>query len=154
MPEYREKLWAAPWLFLATALVIPASILVFTPISLPVGVITAAGLYAACVVLLIVASPVVRVRGGVLEAGKARISTAVLGEAIAFQGEDARQERGPKVDMRAWLLIRGWVDPVVRVPIEDVSDPAPYWLISSRHPKKLAAAINESRRPASGTSAS
>ena len=154
MPEYREKLWAAPWLFLATALVIPASILVFVPISLPVGILTAAGLYLGCVVLLIVWSPVVRVHDGVLEAGKARISTDVLGEATAFEGEDARQERGPKVDMRAWLLIRGWVDPVVRVPIADASDPAPYWLISSRHPKKLAAAINESRRPASGTSAS
>jgi len=153
MPEYREKLWAAPWLFVATALVIPASILVFTPISPTVGIITAAGLYAGCVALLIAASPVVRVRDGVLEAGNARIGTAMLGLAVAFEAEEARQERGPRLDVRAWLLIRGWVDPVVRVPIDDPADPAPYWLISSRNPQKLAAAINESRRPASGTSA-
>jgi hypothetical protein len=52
------------------------------------------------------------------------------------------------LDVRAWLLIRGWIQPLVRVPIIDENDPAPYWLISSRHPQKLAAAINRSRRPA------
>ena len=36
---------------------------------------------------------------------------------------------------------------VVRVPITDVTDPAPYWLVSTRHPNELAAAINGSRRP-------
>src|SRR5690606_10894103 len=30
---YRERLWPAPWIFLASALVIPASLLVFLPIS-------------------------------------------------------------------------------------------------------------------------
>ncbi|MEO6200515.1 MAG: DUF3093 domain-containing protein [Cryobacterium sp.] len=153
MPEYREKLWAAPWLFVATALVIPASILVFAPISMPVGLLTAGALYAGCVAMLIAASPVVLVRDGVLVAGRARIHTEQLGEAVAFEGEEARQERGPRLDVRAWLLIRGWIDPVVRVPITDQTDPAPYWLVSSRHPRKLAAAINGSRRPASGASA-
>ncbi|MCU1417394.1 MAG: hypothetical protein JWP32_1568, partial [Schumannella sp.] len=28
---YRERLWPAPWVFLSTALVIPASLLVFLP---------------------------------------------------------------------------------------------------------------------------
>ena len=36
-PAYRERLWPAPWVFIATALVIPASLLVFLPISLPRG---------------------------------------------------------------------------------------------------------------------
>jgi Protein of unknown function (DUF3093) len=148
-PVYREKLWATPWMFIATALVIPASLLVFAPISMVAGVITAAVLYGGCVALLIAASPVVEVRAGMLSAGKAQISTALLGDAEAFDGEEARQERGPRLDVRAWLLIRGWVAPVVRVPIMDQNDPAPYWLISSRHATKLAAAINRSRRPAS-----
>jgi hypothetical protein len=41
----------------------------------------------------------------------------------------------------------------VRIPLEDPTDPAPYWLVSSRNPKKMAAAINGSRRPASDNSA-
>jgi hypothetical protein len=148
-PVYRERLWASPWMFVATALVVPASLLVFAPISMFAGVITAIVLYSGCVALLFLASPVVEVRDGVFTAGKAQITTQLLGDAEAFDGEEARQERGPRLDVRAWLLIRGWVAPVVRVPLRDENDPAPYWLVSSRHPMKLAAAINRSRRPAS-----
>ena len=60
---------------------------------------------------------------------------------------DASAERGTGLDARAFLVIRGWVQPVVRVPITDPDDPAPYWLLSSRRPKELAAVINGSRRP-------
>jgi hypothetical protein len=148
-PVYRERLWASPWMFVATALVIPASLLVFAPISMVAGVITAIVLYSGCVALLVLASPVVEVRDGKFTAGKAQIETRLLGDAEASVGEEARQERGPRLDVRAWLLIRGWVDGVVRVPLEDENDPAPYWLVSSRRPTKLAAAINRSRRPAS-----
>ena len=145
MPEYREKLWPNAWAFIVTALVIPASILVLVPISLFAGIVTAAVLYGGCVVLLVIAAPVVRVRNGELIAGPATISTDLLGEATVFEKSEATQERGPRRDARAWLLIRGGVDPDVRVPIVDPTDPAPYWIISSRHPKELAAAINESR---------
>jgi hypothetical protein len=149
MPEYREKLWPSPWLFVIIALVIPASLLVFLPISLLVGVLTAAGLYLGSALLLVLASPTVSVSNGVLRAGPATIETRLLGEAIAVDGADATLERGQKLDVRAWLLIRGWITPVVRIPLEDPTDPAPYWLVSSRNPKKMAAAINGSRRPAS-----
>jgi hypothetical protein len=153
MPEYREKLWPSPWLFVIIALVIPASLLVFLPISLLVGVLTAAGLYLGSVLVLVLASPTVSVSNGVLTAGRARIETRLLGEAVAREGADATLERGQKLDARAWLLIRGWITPVVRIPLEDPTDPAPYWLVSSRNPKKMAAAINGSRRPASDNSA-
>ena len=145
MPDYREKLWPNVWAFLVTALVIPASILVLVPISLLAGIVTAAVLYGGCVLLLVLASPVVRVQNGELIAGPATISTHLLGEVVWFDKAEATQERGPRLDARAWLLIRGWIAPVVRVPIIDASDPAPYWIISSRHPRQLAAAINQSR---------
>jgi hypothetical protein len=95
MPEYREKLWASPAPYVATALIIPASILVFAPISMLAGVLIAAGLYAACVLGLLLSAP------------------------------------------------------VVRIPLTDPTDPSPYWLVSSRRPQKMAAAINGSRRPTS-----
>ena len=149
MPEYREKLWPSPWLFIIIALVIPASLLVFLPISLLVGVLTAAGLYLGSAALLVLASPTVRVSGGVLTAGRATIETTLLGDAVPFEGAEATLERGQRLDARAWLLLRGWVPHVVRIPLQDPTDPAPYWLISSRTPQKMAAAINGSRRPAS-----
>jgi len=149
MPKYREKLWASPAPYVATALIIPASILVFAPISMLAGVLTAAGLYTACVLALLLSAPVVQVQDGELIAGRASISTELVGEVQPFDGDEAALERGQRLDARAWLLIRGWIRPVVRIPIVDATDPAPYWLVSTRHPQKLAAAINGSRRPAS-----
>jgi Protein of unknown function (DUF3093) len=148
MPEYREKLWPSLWVFLAVALVIPASLLVFAPISMLAGIVTGLVLFGGCVTILIVASPVIRVSDGTLTAGPAQISAELLGEAVPYDATEATHQRGPGLDARAWLLIRGWVAPVVRVPLEDPSDRAPYWLISTRHPQELAAAINRSRRPA------
>ena len=148
MPEYREKLWPSPWVFITTALVIPASILVLVPISLQAGIITAIVLYGGIVALLVAASPVVAVKDGIFYAGRARIRVENLGEVLPFSGVDATAERGPRLDARAWMLIRGWVGPIVKVPLVDETDPAPYWLVSTRTPEKLAATINESRRPA------
>ena len=50
------------------------------------------------------------------------------------------RERGPSLDARAWLSIRGWVDPVVKVTLADEKDPTPYWLVSTRRPEDLKAA--------------
>lgn len=147
MPVYREKLWPNAWMFIATALVIPASILILAPISVEAGIATAIVLYGGCVALLILASPTITVADGVLTAGRARIQLAQTGEAAGFEGTEATAERGVRLDARAWMLIRGWVTSVVRVPVNDPSDPTPYWLLSSRHPTELAAAINGSRRP-------
>ncbi len=144
VPHYRERLWPAPWLYLATALVIPASLLVFLPIDLGVGIAVAVALYAGCVVLLLVASPSITVTSDELLAGRARIPLALVGQVAQFAGDEARAERGPRLDARAWLLIRGWIDPVVRIEITDPDDPTPYWLVSTRRPAQLAAALGSS----------
>jgi hypothetical protein len=142
VPHYRERLWPAPWLYVATALVIPASLLVFLPIDLTVGIVVAIVLYLGCVVLLLLASPRVEVTDGTLRAGRASIPVALTGTPEGFRGEEARAERGPRLDARAWLLIRGWVDPVVRIPVTDPDDPTPYWLVSSRRPDELVKVLS------------
>lgn len=145
MTIYHEKLWPAPWLFISTALVIPASLLVFLPINPVVGVVVAVALYLAIVGLLILASPVVAVTSTEFIAGKARLPLSVVGDVTAHRADDARAERGPNLDARAWLLIRGWIDPVIRVRLVDEKDPTPYWLVSTRRPEDLAAALEKSR---------
>lgn len=145
MTPYHERLWPAPWLFLATALVIPASMLVFLPISELAGVIVAVVLYAGCVALLLLAAPRIVVTDSELIAGRARVPVTLLGEVTTFRSAEAQQERGPRLDARAWLLIRGWVDPVARVEILDPADRTPYWLVSTRHPEDLAAALDAAR---------
>jgi hypothetical protein len=145
MPDdlpYRERLWPAPWVFISTALVIPASLLVFLPINPPLGVAVAIALYVAIVIVLIATTATIEVTPTEFRAGKARIGREFLGTAGAFDGADATAERGVNLDARAWLLVRGWIPGVVRVEITDPADPTPYWIVATRHPVELATALN------------
>jgi hypothetical protein len=147
MPEYRERLWPTPWIYLISLLLIPASILVLAPVSLPAGIATGVVLYGAVAGSLSLTAPVIEVTDGRFRAGRASVPLEMTGDAVPATGDAARIERGTGLDARAFLVIRGWILDVVRVPITDVADPAPYWLVSTRHPEQLAAAINGSRRP-------
>jgi hypothetical protein len=148
MTNYREKLWPAPWLFLSTALVIPASLLVFLPINTTAGVVAAIVLYSACVAALILGSPVIEVTATEFRAGGARLPLSIVGTVEAFQGEEARAERGLRLDARTWLLIRGWISPVVKIQNLDERDSAPYWVVSTRHPEAVVAAISAAEQGA------
>lgn len=133
-------------MYLAVALVIPASLLVFLPISVLAGVVVALVLYGGSIAALSVLAPVLSVEGGELRAGRAHVPLELVGEPLGFRGAEATLERGRRLDARAWLCIRGWVDPVVTVPILDPEDPVPYWVLSTRNPERLIAAIEGSRR--------
>ncbi|MGR2751585.1 DUF3093 domain-containing protein [Agromyces arachidis] len=151
MPDYRERLWPTPWIYLISLLLIPSSILVLAPVSVPAGVATGLLLYLAVAGSLTLTAPVIEVADGRLRAGRAEVPLTLVGEPVPAIGDAARVERGTGLDARAFLVIRGWIRDVVRVPIEDAADPAPYWLVSTRHPNELAAAIRRgSRRPEVG----
>lgn len=138
---YREQVWPSPWVFLSTALVIPASLLVFLPINLFAGMVSAVVLYGAIVTVLVATSPVISVSPGQLIAGRARVPVDLISAVSAFEGAEATLQRGRLLDARAWLLIRGWVSPVVRIDLSDASDPTPYWIVSTRTPTALVSAI-------------
>lgn len=76
-----------------------------------------------------------------LRAGKAHIDLAFLGECEALDKEATRRVAGVEADARAHLLLRPYLKRAVRVRIEDPDDPTPYWLISTRNPERLAAAL-------------
>ncbi|MBH0115587.1 DUF3093 domain-containing protein [Salinibacterium sp. NG253] len=145
MTYYRERLWPTAWLYISTALIIPASILVFLPINIFVGYITAAVLYIGIVLFLLWSAPTITVDDKELRAGSARLPIAIIGDVTSYNGDEATLERGQRLDARAWLMIRGWVSPVVKLEVLDESDPTPYWLLSSRTPELLAGAIAQSR---------
>jgi len=142
MYYYRERLWPSPSIFISTTLVIPASLLVFLPINMTAGIVTAVVLYTGIIVLLVLASPVITVNDSHLVAGPARLPLEHVGKPEVFLAAEATLERGQRLDARAWLLIRGWVSPVIKIPLTDPEDPAPYWLLSSRHPQQVADALS------------
>ena len=139
--RYHERLWPSPWVFLATGLVVPASLLVFLPISMIAGVVSAITLEAIVVAVLLATSVAIEVDDTTLRCGKAKIERSFIGTSSAFVGKQATAERGVRLDARAWLLIRGWIPGVVRIELTDAEDPTPYWLVSTRHPTQLVAAL-------------
>jgi hypothetical protein len=145
MTTYRERLVPGPWIYIMTALVIPAALLVFLPINVFVGVVVSLVMYIAAVIVLTVTSPVIEVTETEFIAGRARLPLAIVGEVTGYSKTEASLQRGRLLDARAWLVIRGWVDPVVKVEVLDDRDPAPYWLISTRQPDAVISAVSEAR---------
>ncbi|TLM86665.1 DUF3093 domain-containing protein [Pseudarthrobacter sp. NamE2] len=138
---YREKLWPNAWIWIIAAGISGAGILVFAPISAAAGFTAAAVLFAIIAVLLVLSTPGIVVTQDSLTIGRATIERRFLGAVEQFRGEEATAERGTRLNGLAYLCIRGWIDPVVKIEITDPADRTPYWLASTRHPDKLAAAL-------------
>lgn len=94
----------------------------------------------------------IRVADGMLLAGRARIPVHLLAEPTALDAETTRLLAGRNADARAFFLLRPYLKRAVRVAVEDPADPTPYWLLSTRHPERLAGALTTARleRPAQG----
>ena len=133
--------WALATMFLASVLV---AFLVATPLWLALVV---AGVFTVAAVALLVTygSARISVREGVLRAGRARIGTDHLGPATSLDPTSTRRLAGPEADARAFLLLRPYVGRAVRIDIADAHDPTPSWLLSSRHPDRLVAALSAAR---------
>jgi hypothetical protein len=146
MLSFREKLAPAWWLVLAVGWVIPATTLVFLPLNLALGVAIGVTLWAGAVGMLWLASPTISLEGNHLRAGRATVELRFVESAQVFRLDAAREQRGVALDARAWLVIRGWIGPVVKVNLDDPEDPAPYWLLSSRRPEEFLAALEKAKQ--------
>ena len=145
--RYDERLgvplrwWALATMFWASVLV---AFLVATPAWVAVAttavlVVTGGGVFLAY------GAARVRVRDGVLFAGRAHIPVTALGQAQALDREAMRLLAGREADVRAYLLLRPYLHAGVRVDVRDPADPTPYWLVATRHPERLAEALTTAR---------
>ncbi|GAB5079744.1 DUF3093 domain-containing protein [Arthrobacter sp. AD-310] len=139
---YREKLWPNLWMWIIAAGVSGAGILVFAPISAAAGFTAAAVLFVIIAVLLVLSTPTIVVTGDALTVGRATIERKFIGAVEQFRGSEATAERGTRLNGLAYLCIRGWIDPVVKLEIIDPADNTPYWLTSTRRPDELTAALS------------
>ncbi|HEX4471586.1 MAG TPA: DUF3093 domain-containing protein [Nocardioides sp.] len=83
----------------------------------------------------------VEVSDGWLQAGRARISGEFVGEVEPLDASETRRVAGRDADARAYLLLRPYLKRSVKVTVRDRRDPTPYWLVNTRDPDHLAAAI-------------
>lgn len=151
IPVYDERLgvplrwWALATMFLASMLL---AFLVATPTWLA---LLGTAVLVAAVLLLFTGYGAARVtvRDGMLTAGRARIPVRLTGDVEALDAEATHRLAGRDADARAYLLLRPYLRRAVRVDIVDPADPTPYWLVSTRRPDRLVAALIEAQRAAS-----
>lgn len=121
---------ASLWLALVVAL--PAA---------PAWAVSVAAMALVVGLLLSYGSARVVVGDGELHVGRARIAATHVGAAAALDADATRRQAGVDADARAHLLLRPYLKRAVRIDISDPADPTPYWLVSTRHPDRLAAAV-------------
>lgn len=134
---YEERLTPAWWIWLVALMVSSLAILVFVPISLATGITAAVVMFVVLAILLVVSTPRIEVTTRLLRVGRATIEREHVGRVTGYRRDAATEQRGPSLHGLAYLCIRGWVDPVVRIQITDERDRTPYWLTSTRRPEQL-----------------
>lgn len=138
---YEERLTPSPGVWVVALLLAGLSILVFAPIDVWIGVAAAVVFLVVEVVVLVATTPRIEVREHTLQVGRAQIERRLLGRVTGHRGDSARAQRGPLLHGLAYVTVRGWISPVVRIQIEDARDVTPYWLTSTRRPEELVAAL-------------
>ena len=83
----------------------------------------------------------VQVRDGGLHVPGARIPLTHVGGVTPLDREGTRRVRGPVADPRAYVATRPWLSSAVQVQVEDPEDDTPYWLVGTRDPQALTAAL-------------
>ena len=144
--EYSELVTPKWTSFLPLTLILPTFWLTFAPINAPVGLVSGVLVTVLVVALMIANSAKITVSGGQVQVGKAKIEAKLIGvcEEIAYAPRFA--QRVPNLDPKAYLRLQNSRRGLVKLEILDKKDPTPYWLISSKSPKQLIAAIELAKK--------
>ncbi|MFY1621112.1 DUF3093 domain-containing protein [Micromonospora sp. WMMD736] len=146
--RYRERLrvpwwWWVPGLALAGLIALEVTWGVTTlPSWLPYAVL----LPVAAVVLLWLGRTELRVVGsepGDIElwVGAAHLPVGVVARSAEVPRSAKSAALGRQLDPAAYVVHRAWVGPMVLLVLDDADDPTPYWLVSTRHPDRVLAAL-------------
>ena len=144
---FRERLTVpAHWWALA-ALAAFAGLLAFGFYLGPVwGIGVAVAVLGILIAVFVSAAVTITVDATALRVGRSVIELDYLGEVTGLDAEQTSRRAGVEADARAHLVLRPYVQTAVQVVLVDPDDPVPYWLISSRHPHELAAALEAALR--------
>lgn len=78
---------------------------------------------------------------GVLHVPGARAPLDAFGRPEVLDRDALRLYLGPAARPDAWVVVTPWLRGAVLLPVTDPADDTPYWLVGSRHPEALAAAM-------------
>jgi len=159
MCVYHERLWVpVSWLLLGLLVVVLLSaelaagveILIAGTVLASYGTVIGTSVYVVLIGVFAAAMlnwsrPRVEVTGNELTAAGAALPLAAAGEVTALDQRQARALRGPRADPSAFALIRPYLREAVYVEVTDRALGTPYWLLATRHPAQLVAAIDRAR---------
>ena len=83
----------------------------------------------------------IEVSNGELRVDDARLPVRYIAEVTPLDPGAKRDLLGPYAELYAFVIQRPWIAGAVQVHLEDPADPTPYWIVSSRRPAELAAAV-------------
>ena len=145
--RYRERLWV-PWWWWPPAFGVAALIALEVnqaARNLPDWVAFAALLLVAAAALVWLGRIEVRVAGepGRVElwAGQAHLPVDVIARQAKVPRSAKFAALGRQLDPAAYVLHRAWIGPMVLLVLDDLDDPTPYWLVSTRHPDRVLVAL-------------
>lgn len=72
-----------------------------------------------------------------LEVKGAQVPSDVVSRSLAVPKSAKRNALGPQLDPAAFVVTHGWIDEHVMLVLDDESDPTPYWLVCTEHPRRL-----------------
>ena len=96
----------------------------------------------AVLALVLVSRQEIRVEAGVLHVPGARAPLSAFGTPEVLESEALRLWLGPNADAAAWIAVRPWLRSAVRLPVTDPEDDTPYWVVGTRRPVALVAALS------------
>ncbi|SCG52880.1 Protein of unknown function [Micromonospora rifamycinica] len=80
-----------------------------------------------------------------LRVDDARLPVRYVADAVPLDAEGRREVLGVGADPLAFVVQRPWIGGAVQVVLDDPDDPTPFWVVSSRRPTELAAALLAAR---------
>ena len=98
--------------------------------------LVAAAIFGSAAIVISVEEQEVRV-------GRATIEHPYIATCRALTAEETRRRTGVEADARAYLVLRPYIKTTVEITLDDPEDPVPYWLVSTRPPQRLAAALQD-----------
>ncbi|MEV5818534.1 DUF3093 domain-containing protein [Micromonospora haikouensis] len=87
----------------------------------------------------------VAVADGELRVDDARLPVRFVADAVPLDAAGRREVLGVGADPLAFVVQRPWIAGAVQVVLDDPDDPTPFWVVSTRDPVRLAAALLAAR---------
>lgn len=143
--SYREKL-RTPWWWYPAALAIAAILAAefhVADTTLPNLIPFAVLLPLAAAIVWWIGRSELSVEHGELRIREAHVPISIISGVVSLDAVTLRRVVGREGDPEAFVSIRPWIGPGLQLLIDDVEDPTPYWVISTRRPQQLIEALRQ-----------